>query len=224
MTLVFVDDVNRAMERALRAGGTLTDAATDQPSGLRQGIVADPEGTCGSCCRTFKLIVGTTVYLAMWVAYDRTTKGGEATSPDANRPGSRAAGRRSMVSAAADHATGGVKGLAALGPYGTAWWPPLTPPRRDGAGQASSPPVRATAVSHAGRGPSRRDAAAAAAPTASRASARADPLAWIGPAEASRAWSHPVAAVRSASARVPRRRSHPRTVEGGRPSSAAIRR
>lgn len=44
MTLVFVDDVDRAMQRALRAGGTLIDAATDQPWGLRQGIVADPGG------------------------------------------------------------------------------------------------------------------------------------------------------------------------------------
>ncbi len=43
MTLVFVDDVNAAVERALAAGGELIDPSTDQPWGLRQAIVADPE-------------------------------------------------------------------------------------------------------------------------------------------------------------------------------------
>lgn len=44
MTLVFVDDVDRAVERAIDAGGIVVDEATDQPWGLRQAIVADPEG------------------------------------------------------------------------------------------------------------------------------------------------------------------------------------
>jgi len=37
----------------------------------------------------------------------------------------------------AGSAPAGVKGLAALGPYGTAWRPPLTPPRRRGPGERS---------------------------------------------------------------------------------------
>ena len=44
MTLVFVEDVDAAVERALSAGGGLIDPATDQPWGLRQAIVADPGG------------------------------------------------------------------------------------------------------------------------------------------------------------------------------------
>lgn len=43
MTLVFVDDVDEAVERALALDGELLDPATDQPWGLRQAIVADPE-------------------------------------------------------------------------------------------------------------------------------------------------------------------------------------
>ena len=44
MTLVFVEDVDQAVQRALHAGGSLIDETTDQPWGLRQAIVADPEG------------------------------------------------------------------------------------------------------------------------------------------------------------------------------------
>lgn len=44
MTLVFVDNVDHAVQRATAAGGALVDEATDQPWGLRQAIVADPEG------------------------------------------------------------------------------------------------------------------------------------------------------------------------------------
>ncbi len=43
MTLVFVDDVDAAVQRALAGGGELVDPANDQPWGLRQAIVADPE-------------------------------------------------------------------------------------------------------------------------------------------------------------------------------------
>lgn len=43
MTLVFVDDVDAAVKRALADGGKLVDPANDQPWGLRQAIVADPE-------------------------------------------------------------------------------------------------------------------------------------------------------------------------------------
>jgi PhnB protein len=44
MTLVFVDDVDEASARATREGGSLIDPPTDQPWGLRQAIVSDPEG------------------------------------------------------------------------------------------------------------------------------------------------------------------------------------
>jgi uncharacterized glyoxalase superfamily protein PhnB len=42
MTLVFVQDVDAAVQLAVRAGGRIIDSATDQPWGLRQSIVADP--------------------------------------------------------------------------------------------------------------------------------------------------------------------------------------
>lgn len=44
MTLVFVDDVDAAVARALDAGGELTHAPVERPWGLRQATVADPEG------------------------------------------------------------------------------------------------------------------------------------------------------------------------------------
>jgi PhnB protein len=44
MNLVFVADVDEALDRALALGGSLVDPAVDQPWGLRQAIVADPEG------------------------------------------------------------------------------------------------------------------------------------------------------------------------------------
>ena len=44
MTLVFVDDVDGAVDRALVSGGELVDPAVNQPWGLRQAIVADPAG------------------------------------------------------------------------------------------------------------------------------------------------------------------------------------
>ncbi len=44
MTLVFVDDVDAGINRALVAGGDLIDRAADQPWGLREAIVADPAG------------------------------------------------------------------------------------------------------------------------------------------------------------------------------------
>lgn len=44
MTLVFVDDVDQATSRALALGGTLIDEASDMAWGLRQSVVADPEG------------------------------------------------------------------------------------------------------------------------------------------------------------------------------------
>jgi uncharacterized glyoxalase superfamily protein PhnB len=44
ITLVFVDDVDAACARIPAAGGTILDEATDQPWGLRQAVVADPEG------------------------------------------------------------------------------------------------------------------------------------------------------------------------------------
>lgn len=44
ITLVFVDDVNAACARVPDAGGSVLDEPTDQPWGLRQAVVADPEG------------------------------------------------------------------------------------------------------------------------------------------------------------------------------------
>ena len=44
MTLVFVDDVDQAAERATRYGGSVVDPPTDQPWGIRQAVVSDPEG------------------------------------------------------------------------------------------------------------------------------------------------------------------------------------
>ena len=44
ITLVFVDDVDDTCARAVAAGGTLEQSPTDKPFGLRQAVVADPEG------------------------------------------------------------------------------------------------------------------------------------------------------------------------------------
>jgi PhnB protein len=44
MTLVFVEDVDDVAVKAARHGGSLIDPPTDQPWGLRQAIVRDPEG------------------------------------------------------------------------------------------------------------------------------------------------------------------------------------
>lgn len=44
ITLVFVDDVDATCERAAAAGGAVVGEAVDQPWGLRQALIADPEG------------------------------------------------------------------------------------------------------------------------------------------------------------------------------------
>jgi uncharacterized glyoxalase superfamily protein PhnB len=44
VTLVFVDDVDATCDRAVIAGGSVVMVARDQPWGLRQAVVADPEG------------------------------------------------------------------------------------------------------------------------------------------------------------------------------------
>jgi uncharacterized glyoxalase superfamily protein PhnB len=44
VTLVFVDDVGAACARIPAAGGIILDGPADQPWGLRQAVVADPEG------------------------------------------------------------------------------------------------------------------------------------------------------------------------------------
>src|SRR5258708_2491296 len=44
MTLVFVDDVDAAVDRAHVCGGSTVDPPSEQPWGLRQAIVRDPEG------------------------------------------------------------------------------------------------------------------------------------------------------------------------------------
>lgn len=44
ITLVFVDDVDAACTRATHHGGTILNNPVDQDWGLRQAVVADPEG------------------------------------------------------------------------------------------------------------------------------------------------------------------------------------
>jgi PhnB protein len=44
MTLVYVDDVDAVVARAVAAGGSVVEAPTNQPWGLRQAIIRDPEG------------------------------------------------------------------------------------------------------------------------------------------------------------------------------------
>lgn len=44
ITLVFVDDVDAACARTPATGGIILDGPADQPWGLRQAVVADPEG------------------------------------------------------------------------------------------------------------------------------------------------------------------------------------
>ena len=44
MTLVFVDDVDAVAQRVSVPGGSILEPPTDQPWGLRQAVVRDPEG------------------------------------------------------------------------------------------------------------------------------------------------------------------------------------
>lgn len=44
ITLVFVDDVDVACRRAIDAGGTVVGPPENHPWGLRQALIADPEG------------------------------------------------------------------------------------------------------------------------------------------------------------------------------------
>ncbi len=44
ITLVFVDDVEATCKRAAEAGGAVVGEPLDQPWGLRQAVIADPEG------------------------------------------------------------------------------------------------------------------------------------------------------------------------------------
>jgi uncharacterized glyoxalase superfamily protein PhnB len=44
ITVVFVEDVKRACSSATRSGGAIVEEPRDQPWGLRQAVVADPEG------------------------------------------------------------------------------------------------------------------------------------------------------------------------------------
>jgi hypothetical protein len=83
------------------------------------------------------------------------------------------------------------------------------------------PAVSTDAHDHGGRGPRRSDAARAATPIASTASATPDPAGATGPNIGSKRCAHAInsAAARAATAR--NRRSQPRTVEAGRPTSSA---
>jgi PhnB protein len=51
VTQVFVPDVAAACDTALAAGGMIIEAATDRPWGVRQAVVADPEGQRWVLCR-----------------------------------------------------------------------------------------------------------------------------------------------------------------------------
>lgn len=44
ITQVFVDDVEAACDLGVSAGGTLHDGPSDRPWGVRQAVLADPEG------------------------------------------------------------------------------------------------------------------------------------------------------------------------------------
>jgi PhnB protein len=44
MTLVFVDDVDGVVERAVARGGAVLDGPAEQPWVVRQAIIRDPEG------------------------------------------------------------------------------------------------------------------------------------------------------------------------------------
>ena len=44
INLVFVADVDAICKRALEAGGQMVDEVRDQPWGLRQAVISDPEG------------------------------------------------------------------------------------------------------------------------------------------------------------------------------------
>ncbi|HJS96276.1 MAG TPA: VOC family protein [Solirubrobacteraceae bacterium] len=44
ITLVFVDEVDATCARTIAAGGSVLGDAVDQPWGLRQALIADPEG------------------------------------------------------------------------------------------------------------------------------------------------------------------------------------
>jgi PhnB protein len=44
ITLVFVEDVDATCERTSAAGGSVIGEPVDQPWGLRQAVIADPEG------------------------------------------------------------------------------------------------------------------------------------------------------------------------------------
>ncbi|MDN5854729.1 MAG: hypothetical protein L0K86_18145 [Actinomycetia bacterium] len=48
MTLVFADDVERAVHRAVRAGGSVIEEPTDQPWGGAKRSWPTPRATCGS--------------------------------------------------------------------------------------------------------------------------------------------------------------------------------
>jgi hypothetical protein len=72
--------------------------------------------------------------------------------------------------------------------------------------------------------PKRRAAAEAAAPTAPTASANTSPAASGSTASTTSVTANAVNAERTDSAREANRRSHPRTVDAGRPSRAAIAR
>lgn len=96
-----------------------------------------------------------------------------------------------------------------------------------GAGQGvlvlarSLPALSTDTHDHAGRIPRRSDAARAATPMASSASATGDPAGRSAPRFGSSAWAQALKWAATRAVAATNRRSHPRTVEGGRSTHAA---
>ena len=86
---------------------------------------------------------------------------------------------------------------------------------------SGAPPLSTDAQDQAGRGLMRNEAARAAAPMASTASARAEPPGRAGPKSGSKRCAQARKCTASSPARDRARRSHPRTVEKGRPTRTA---
>ena len=92
------------------------------------------------------------------------------------------------------------------------------------AGDSIRPPVTPAAACHADTAPttpSRRRTADPNDPTTSTASANAPPCTGGGPVNGSTCTSNPTSTARTPAAFRPNTRSHPRTVEAGRPNAAA---
>src|SRR5664280_2044155 len=90
--------------------------------------------------------------------------------------------------------------------------------------QSRPPPVTNEASDHTGRGPKRRTATIPSMPMADTASEKADSATDRWSSATATKWAQRVKCSLIASAREANRRSHPRTVDAGRPSARAMRR